>query len=369
MSMYSFGNALYSGKKSYRIVQNRKIWFTIAIVAVIVSLAALGFKGLNLGIDFTGGSQFTVSNASTVNQRPAVNIISQYAGEDSARVAQVGKSALRVQVAGGSKLSNDETTEIRSALADAYGTSVEEVTSTFIGPVWGQDISVKALQGFIWFIVLVFIGLSLYFRSWRSTLGAVLALFHDLIVTVGIYCLFGLEFTPSTVIGLLTILGYSLYDTVVVFDKVRENSEHLLTQKDVTFAESTNLAVNQTLIRSINTSVTSLLPVACILFIGVGLLGAGSLRDLATVLFMGLILSALSSIFLASPLAVTLTNQDPAMKKHTAEVEAARLERKRRVEAGEEPAEEENVLVGIRTPGEHLGASSQPHRKNRRKKK
>ena len=215
-------------------------------------------------------------------------------------------------------------------------------------------------------------GLTLYFRSWRNAAGAILALFNDLVVTIGVYALFGFEVTPSTIIGLLTILGYSLYDTVVVFDKVRENSAKLLSQSDYTFAESVNLAVNQTLIRSLNTSVTSLLPVVSIL------LGAGTLRDLALVMFVGMILSTLSSMFIASPIAVQLAHLDPKIRQHTEKVEKARGELRERIAerraAGEEISskEEEDMVVHaghvIRTPGRHLGTAAQPHRKNRKKK-
>ncbi|EPD27116.1 protein translocase subunit SecF [Actinotignum schaalii] len=365
MSMYSLGNDLYSGRRSFKIVQRRKTWYTIAIICVIASFIALFTRGLNMGIEFTGGSQFTVSGAQTTDQRLASDIMARHGGDAAARVAQVGENSLRIQTsanADGTGVGNTETEAIRTELAEAYGTSVQDVTSTYIGPVWGQDISTKALQGFVVFIVLVLLALWAYMRSWRNALGAIVALFHDLVVTVGIYCLFGFEFTPSTVIGLLTILGYSLYDTVVVFDKVRENTEHVLRQHRVTFGESTNHAVNQTLIRSINTSVTSIMPVASILFIGVYLMGAGTLRDLALVLFVGLLLSAYSSIFLAAPLAVTLTNADPRIKAHNAEVAAARAER---VEAG---VAEEDVVSAVLEPGHHLGNTAQPRRKKRSKK-
>lgn len=327
MSMYSYANDLYTGKKSYNFIGKRKIWFSVAALAVLVSIVLLFTVRLNLGIEFTGGSQFTISNTANVDQAPATNVMSEHGGSDAARVAQVGNSSIRIQTVNNDDFSNTEVEAIRSELATAYGVDVSDVTSTFIGPSWGQDILGKALNGFVVFLVLVGVGLSLYFRSWRNAAGAIVALFHDLIVTVGIYCIFGFEVTPSTVIGLLTILGYSLYDTVVVFDKVRENTQSLTSQNSYTFAESTNLAVNQTLIRSINTSVTSILPVASILFIGVWLLGAGTLRDLALVMFVGLILSTVSSIFIASPMAVQLAEMNPQIKEHTARVLAARAER------------------------------------------
>jgi preprotein translocase subunit SecF len=378
MSMYSFGNDLYTGRKSFDFVGKRKIWFSIAIVAIIASVCLVIFKGLNLGIEFTGGSQFTISSTQTTDQSLASDIMSKDLGDSAARVTQVGSSTIRVQTSA-QGISNEDTEKVRQALADAYDVDVAKVTSTFIGPSWGADIFSKAIRGFIVFLVLVAVGLSLYFRSWRNAAGAILALFHDLIVTVGIYCLFGFEVTPSTVIGLLTILGYSLYDTIVVFDKVRENTTKLLAQRSYTFAESTNLAVNQTLIRSINTSVTSILPVASILFIGVLVLGAGTLRDLALVMFVGLLLSTMSSLFIATPLAVQLAELDPALKKHTALVLELRTQRKAareaRIAAGETDLgaddEADNLEAAhgvIREVGHHQGIAAQPKRKNRRKR-
>ena len=371
MSMYSYANALYTGKKSYDIVGKRNIWFSIAGLAVVLSVVLLATVRLNLGIEFTGGSQFTISNTSTTAQEPATEVMGEHGVTDAARVAQVGEASIRVQTVNNDEFSNTETEAIRTELAQAYGVDVADVTSTFIGPSWGQDILGKALNGFVVFLVLVGAGLSLYFRSWRNAAGAVVALFHDLIVTVGIYCLFGFEVTPSTVIGLLTILGYSLYDTVVVFDKVRENTSDLTKQTSHTFAESTNLAVNQTLIRSINTSVTSILPVASILFIGVWLLGAGTLRDLALVMFVGLILSTVSSIYIASPMAVQLAEMNPAIKEHTAKVLALREERRARGldgDGGDDLDAAAPARGVIREAGRHRGNSAQPKRKKRSKK-
>ena len=377
MSKSSIGNDLYTGRRSFPFIAKRKYWFAISLALIAISAVTLAVKGLNLGIEFTGGSQFTVSRTKVTDQKPAAEIMRSYAKDDAARVVQVGDSTLRIQTAE-TKLSDDSVRTVRSELAKSYKVAPSNVASTFIGPTWGQDISSKALKGFIAFLVAVALGLTLYFRSWRNAAGAILALFNDLVVTIGVYALFGFEVTPSTIIGLLTILGYSLYDTVVVFDKVRENSAKLLSQSEYTFAESVNLAVNQTLIRSLNTSVTSLLPVVSILFIGTYFLGAGTLRDLALVMFVGMILSTLSSMFIASPIAVQLAHLDPKIRQHTEKVEKARGELRERIAerraAGEEisSAEEEDMVVHaghvIRTPGRHLGTAAQPHRKNRKKK-
>lgn len=373
MSIYSVGNDLYTGKKSFDFIGKRKIWFTIAVVAIVLSLASLIFRGLNLGVEFTGGSQFTVSKTSDTSEAPAQKVMAEYVGDEAVRVSTLGDSSVRVQSTN-QDLSNNQAEEIRTKLAEAYKVDVTDVTSTFIGPSWGQDISTKALRGFIVFVVLAALGLTLYFRTWRNAAGAILALFNDLVVTIGVYSIFGFEVTPASVIGLLTILAYSLYDTVVVFDKVRENTEKLLKQEDYTFAESTNLAVNQTLIRTLNTSVTSLLPVASILFIGVWFLGAATLRDLALVMFIGLILSSLSSMFIAAPLAVALTETDSEIKTHTAKVLAKRderiAERQARIDAGEdvEDLEEIPTKAIMSVPGQHLGNRAQPKRKKRKKK-
>jgi len=310
------------------------------------------------------------------SQAAAAKILREKAGDDAARVVRVGGSTIRAQTTA-SDLGSAKTQSIREDFARAYGVPVNQVAATYVGPLWGQDISSKALQGFVVFLVAVAIGLTLYFRSWRNAAGAIIALFNDLVITVGVYAVFGFEVTPSTVTGLLTILGYSLYDTVVVFDKVRENSQRLLSQTAYTFADSVNLAVNQTLIRSLNTSITSILPVASILFIGTTLLGAGTLRDLSLVMFVGLILSTLSSMFVASPIAVQLAEFDPKVREHTRRVEEARKERQARrdarIAAGGDPDEDDSddlAAIGgvIREPGRHLGSLAQPKRKNRNKK-
>ena len=376
MSKSSIGNDLYTGRRSFPFIVKRKYWFAISLALIAISAVTLAVKGLNLGIEFTGGSQFTVSHTKVTDQKPAADIMRTYAKDTAARVVQVGDSTLRIQTAE-TKLSDDNVRTVRSELAKSYKVSPSNVASTFIGPTWGQDISSKALKGFIAFLVAVALGLTLYFRSWRNAAGAILALFNDLVITVGVYAVFGFEVTPSTVTGLLTILGYSLYDTVVVFDKVRENSQRLLSQTAYTFADSVNLAVNQTLIRSLNTSITSILPVASILFIGTTLLGAGTLRDLSLVMFVGLILSTLSSMFVASPIAVQLAEFDPKVREHTKRVEEARKERQARrdarIAAGGDPDEDDSddlAAIGgvIREPGRHLGSLAQPKRKNRNKK-
>ncbi|MBD8077910.1 protein translocase subunit SecF [Cellulosimicrobium arenosum] len=364
-----WGNDLYTGRRSYNIVGNRKRYFVAAIVAVVLSLGIIGLRvagdGLNLGIEFRGGSEFTVSGASDADEQVAVDAVAQIAPEEVPRVSVVGTEGVRVQTA---QLSQDQVQEVRSALADAYSVPVDDVTSSYIGPSWGQDVSQKAALGLLVFLVLVSLVMTIYFRNWRMAAAAVIALFHDLVLTIGIYALIGWEITPATVIGLLTILAYSIYDTVVVFDKVRENTAGVVNQTRSTYAERANLAVNQTMVRSINTSVVALLPVASILFIGAFLLGAGTLRDISLALFVGMAVGAYSSIFLATPLEVTFREREAAIREHTAKVTEQRAARLAEVgDAGTEDAvlAAAGVAEGHRQlqPGSHQGAAAQPRRK------
>ncbi|MEE6281111.1 protein translocase subunit SecF [Georgenia sunbinii] len=353
------GNDLHTGQRSFPFVSRRRTWITIALVLCVISVLLVLVKGLNAGIEFRGGSQFTITGSENVEEQPAHDVVADLGNGEVARVATVGSRAIRVQT---QELTTEQTTEIREGLAEAYEVPVTDVTSTFIGPSWGQDITRQALQGLVIFIVLVAIVLSAYFRSWQMATAALVALVNDLLLTVGIYALIGWEVTPATVIGLLTILGYSLYDTVVVFDKVRENNLDLLEQHDRTYAEGSNLAINQTLIRSINTSLTSLLPVGSILFVGALLLGAGTLRDIALALFVGMFVSTVSSVFLAAPLQVVLRERGAQIKEHTEDV----LARRRKASGSED------LQVTVAAPhdvvaGQHRGQGAQPRRKKGRR--
>ena len=361
-----WGNDLYTGRKSYDIVGKRRKFYIASVVIVLLSLVVLLTRGFNLGIEFRGGSEFTVSDVSTLSQQEALDAVASVAPAEQPRISSVGASALRVQTA---ELDEDEVVAVRDALAAAYGVSADEVTSSFIGPSWGADVSGKALTGLVVFLVLVTLVMSVYFRAWRMAAAALVALFHDLIITAGVYALIGWEVTPATVIGFLTILGYSIYDTVVVFDKVRENTADITKQTRSTYAERANLAVNQTLVRSINTSVVALLPVASILFIGAFILGAGTLRDIALALFVGMAVGTYSSIFLATPLEVTLRMREPAIVEHTQTVLARRAEHVAAAADGSgetvaEGAETSQVqYVGQLSPGSHQGHAAQPRKR------
>ena len=351
----TWGNDLYTGKKSYDIVGTSKRWFIIAGLVLAFTLGMLLLRGLNLGIEFRGGSEFNITGLTDTSQQIAIDTVLEVTGEEEARVSQVGGNALRVQTA---ELTDTQTNDLGSALAAAYGVAPTEVSSTFIGPTWGKDVTSAALRGLVIFLALVSVVMTVYFRDWRMALAGVLALLHDLVITVGLYAAIGWEVTPATVIGFLTILGYSLYDTVVVFDKTRENTERFTEQSRYTYGELANLALNQTLIRSINTAIVAVLPVAAILVIGALTLGAGTLRDIALALFIGILVGTYSSVFLATPLLVWLRNREAPIAAHTGRVLA------RRAESGTTAADEPlRVAVGALVPGEHLGHTAQPHRR------
>ena len=307
-----FGNDLYSGRVSIDVVGRRKLWYGIAIVLVIIAIVApVARGGFNFGIEFRGGSEFRIDGVGETSQQVARDAVQSVNPETQPIVTSVGVDSVRIQT---EQLDDVTTEEIRIALANAYGLPSGSVTSSFIGANWGADVTSKAINGLIVFLILVSVLMAFYFRTFKMSIAALAALAHDVVITAGIYALTGFEVTPAAVIGLLTILGYSLYDTVVVFDKVRENTLGVEFSEDTTFASQVNLAVNQTLVRSINTSVVAILPVAAILFIGAFVLGVGTLRDIALALFIGMIVGTYSSIFIASPVYVHLRENEPRFK-------------------------------------------------------
>lgn len=316
------GNQLYSGERSYDFVGKRNIWYAVAALAVIAAIALpIARGGFNFGIEFRGGSEFRFTNSQELPQSLAVSVIQEIEPGVQVNVTQVGASDLRIQT---EQLEDEESEAARIALGEAYGVPGEEVASSFIGPNWGADVTQQALIGLVTFLALVSLLMAFYFRSWKMSVAALLALAHDLILTAGVYAGVGFEVTPAAVIGFLTILSYSLYDTVVVFDKVRENTLEIEYSETRTFGEMVNLAVNQTLVRSVNTSVVAVLPVASILLIGSVVLGAGTLRDIALALFIGTIVGTYSSIFLAAPIYVHLRENEAALKEAREKVMASR---------------------------------------------
>ncbi len=323
MSKFSdLGNDLYTGKRSIDFIGKRKVFYIIAAVMIALAIALPTARGgFNFGIEFKGGAEFRVSGISQSDQNKAVDAVHSVVASSNPTVTAVGTDAIRIQT---EKLDPTQSEAVRVALANAYGVNSSSVASSFIGANWGADITSKAFYGLIVFVVLAAILMAIYFRTLKMSLAAIIALLHDLVITAGVYGALGFEVTPAAVIGFLTILGYSLYDTVVVFDKIRENTFEVEFSESTTFAERVNLAINQTLVRSINTSVVAVLPVASILFIGAVLLGAGTLRDIALALFIGIIVGTYSTIFIAAPVYSNLREGEAKYAKATEKVLASR---------------------------------------------
>ena len=302
---------LYRGDVSINFVGRQKLWYTISGCILVIAIVALLVRGLNFSVDFKGGSLFQIKapNATITQVEQAVSD----GGGGTAVVQKVGVGSSAQWQAQTAPLTITQTEHVQDALAKEFGLSVNDISTTFVGPTWGSQISSKAIEALIAFLVVIVIYLSIAF-DWKMASAAFVALMHDILITVGIYALAGFEVSPATVIGLLTILGYSLYDTVVVFDKVRENTAGLVTSARSTYSQAANLALNQTLVRSINTSLIALLPVAAILIAGTVLLGTGELSDLALVLFIGMLSGTYSSIFIATPVLADLKEREPQYK-------------------------------------------------------
>ena len=365
MSKKPLGARLYDGDIAIDFVGRRRTWYIVSAIILLVAVGALFVRGLNLGVEFRGGATFTVPGAacSVEDARNATQAV--IGGEPI--VTQTGAGRVRVQT---EPVTQEQNLAVAAALGEACGVPATDVAVQTVGPTWGQEIIGKAIQALVVFLLLVALFLSIYFE-WRMAVAALVALAHDVVITVGIYALTGLEVTPATVIGILTILGYSLYDTVVVFDKVKENTKGITGQSVMTYAEAANLAVNQTLVRSINTTIVALIPILSIIVVGAGLLGAGTLLDLAVALAIGMAAGAYSSIFIATPFLVQLKEHQSDIKALDARVKARRGSGGKRAEeskdapdAGDDPAS-----TGLRTdPALVTGQRSQPKRQPRSKR-
>jgi preprotein translocase subunit SecF len=312
------GNELYSGKKSINFVGRRWLWYGVSAVILVVCIGGWTIKGLNFGIEFTGGSQYTVTvptdvaNQDTADELREVVADTGIADASSPIVTTQGTTSIVVQT---ETLTTAESDEVAEVIAQATGVDVQDdISRSEIGPSWGQEVAQRSAIGLGVFLILVTLFIWAYFREWKMSVGGLVALVHDVVITVGIYALSGFEVTPASVTGLLTILGFSLYDTVVVFDKVRENTKDLRKSKQ-TYAQAANLAVNQTLVRSINTSIVALIPVGVILWVSAVQLGASSLKDLSLALFVGTAAGVYSSIFIATPLVVHLKQNETAVQQ------------------------------------------------------
>jgi preprotein translocase subunit SecF len=355
-SIKGLGGRLYSGEKSFNIVGNAKRWYIVSALFTVLSIGALAIQGLHLGIEFKGGSAYTfTSTTATVEQaRTAV----EGSGISSELIVQkVGDSKIRVQTG---SLTNAQSDAVESVIVSTFGVSAESIDTQIIGPSWGKENTKKALYGLIAFLLVIMLFLALTFEP-KMAIAAIIAVVHDVFITVGIYALVGFDVTPATVIGFLTILGYSLYDTVVVFDKVRENTRSITSTSKQTYTQATNLAVNQTLVRSINTSVIALIPVGSILFVGAGLLGAGTLKDLSLALFIGMIVGAYSSIFIAPPVLAQLREKEPAMIAL-----AKRVSARGATAVVSSVATPGSVQVATATLTDRRGPRNQPKRKGRK---
>ena len=317
----TFGNDLHAGRRILPIVSRRRTWYLISVVVVVLLGALAVVRGPNLGIEFTGGSEFQIAGVADTEQSSAREVVREHLPDNEPKVTQLGGATLRVQT---EQLDSAQTAELAGELAAAYEVPADAVSTSYIGPVWSGDVTQKMARGVVVFLVLVAAMMALYFRDLKASLAAMIALGHDMLLTAAGYGVVGFEITPGTVIGFLTVMGYSLYDTIVVFDKVRENTADLTGQRRRTFAELVELAANQTLVRSINTSVVALLPIGSILAIGAFLLGAGTLKDISLALFIGIIAGTYSSIFLAPGLLVDLRRREDPIARHTRALERAR---------------------------------------------
>jgi preprotein translocase subunit SecF len=319
------GHRLYTGEVSYDFIGHRRRWYIVSAILLGVSILALAVRGLDFGIEFKGGADFkaaTTVNAQSVDSMKDALRNSGVPDLDDSTVNTIGNNQIRVQTR--TLDPTEEVPKVRTAIANEVGIPPDQVAYNLIGASWGGQITERALIALAVFLALVALVIGIYFRDAKMSAAALIALGHDLILTIGIYALVGFTVTPATLIGVLTILGYSLYDTVVVFDKVRENVRDIRSSTTRTYSEAANLAVNQVLVRSINTTIIGVLPVVALLFTGAVILGEGPLKDLALALFVGMVSGAYSSIFIATPLLAQMKEREPDMKKLSARVRARR---------------------------------------------
>ena len=311
---------LYHGLTTVDFVGRRKIWFTVSIVIIVLGIGSLAVRGFNLGIQFKGGSSWEVLAPHTTIAKMTTAV--DKAGLTNPGVEKLGSETYQV-TADLNTLSAAKqltiTNDVVNAMAKVAGKNVTQVSTSSVGPTWGGQITNKALEALIVFFIAVVAYISIRFEP-KMAVAAFVAMVHDLLVTVGVYSIFGFQITPDTVIAILTILGYSLYDTVVVFDRVRDNTQGVLKGGDITYSEMVNLSMNQTLARSINTSLVAILPVLAVLLIGADLLGATTLQNYGLALFVGLMSGAYSSIFIASPLLAWMKEREPRYRDLAARV-------------------------------------------------
>jgi preprotein translocase subunit SecF len=345
LGLRGVGGRLYRGEVSINFVGRQRTWYTISGIILVVCVAALLVRGLNFSVEFKGGSIYQFPATASMTAGEISRVVTQAGGGDST-VQHLSGLTSQWQVQTGA-LPTGVSEQVATALEKAFNIPRQNLVVQVVGPTWGSQITTRAVEALIIFLVVIVFYLSLAFE-WKMAIAAFIALLHDIVITVGVYALTGFQVSPTSVIGLLTILGYSLYDTVVVFDKVRENTAGLLTSQRSTYSDAANLALNQTLVRSINTSLTALLPVASILFVGAGLLGAGTLKDLSLVLFVGMLSGTYSSIFIATPVLADLKEREPQYKELAIKVRRREAGGRaaQRAQAAEEAARRTGTAAG-----------------------
>ncbi|MDT5000233.1 MAG: preprotein translocase subunit SecF [Mycobacterium sp.] len=330
---HGFFVRLYTGTGAFDVVGKRKMWFGISGAIILIALASILLRGFSFGIDFEGGTKVSMPAAGAQGQvttQQVEDVFSKTLGRGPETVVQVGNGGSATIQIRTEKLSNPDNDKLRTALFDAFQPkgpdgqpSKDEVSSSDVSETWGGQITQKAIIALVVFLALVSVYIAIRYERYMAV-AALAALVFDVVTTAGVYSLVGFEVTPATVIGLLTILGFSLYDTVIVFDKVEENVHGFEHTTRRTFAEQANLAINQTFMRSINTSLISVLPILALIVIAVWLLGVGTLQDLALVQLVGVIVGTYSSIFFATPLLVTLRERTELVRAHTRRVQNRR---------------------------------------------
>lgn len=380
LPQHGFFTRLYTGTGAFEVIGRRKLWFAVSGAIVAISIAAILIRGFSFGIDFEGGTKVSMPRGagdSAVTTEQVETVFSDTIGTEPESVVMVGAGDSATVQIRSETLDNEQTAKLRDALFEKFqprGTdgepSKQAISDSAVSETWGGQITQKALIALLVFVVIVTIYITLRYEKFMA-ISAMATMFFDLIVTAGVYALVGFEVTPATVIGLLTILGFSLYDTVIVFDKVEENTEGFEHTTRRTYAEQANLAVNQTFMRSINTSLISVLPIVSLMVVAVWLLGVGTLKDLALVQLIGVIVGTYSSIFFATPLLVTLFERTEKVRKHTRKV----LRRRERLagnatdadsDATEDEDKPEKVLAAKPAAGSKPSRPSRPAQRSGR---
>ena len=326
---HGFFTRLYTGTGAFEVIGKRKLWFGISGLIVAIALASILLRGFTFGIDFEGGTKVSMpaqGSSGTVSTQQVEDVFSKSLGKAADAVVIVGSGESATVQIRSETLDNEEIETLRTALFDAFQPrgadgqpAKSAISDSAVSETWGGQITEKALIALVVFLALAAVYITVRYERYMAV-AALATLVFDLVVTAGVYSIVGFEVTPATVIGLLTILGFSLYDTVIVFDKVEENTQGFEHTTRRTFAEHANLAVNQTFMRSINTSVISVLPILALMVIAVWLLGVGTLMDLALVQLVGVIVGTYSSIYFATPLLVTLRERTALVRNHTRRV-------------------------------------------------